>query len=63
MGLNSIVAYTIAGIVLGPITGLVEITEYIQIFLSIGVFISSFLSDSMRLTFPGSCQPSAAGTL
>ncbi|MYE39575.1 MAG: hypothetical protein F4X27_05020, partial [Chloroflexi bacterium] len=39
LGLNSIVAYTIAGIVLGPITGLVEITEYIHIFLSIGVFI------------------------
>ena len=43
IGLNSIVAFTVAGVILGPITGLVEITEYIQIFLNIGVFIFFFL--------------------
>ena len=43
VGLNSIVAYTVAGILLGPLTGLVEITEYIEIFLNIGVFIFFFL--------------------
>ncbi len=53
LGLNSIVAYTIAGIVLGPITGLVEITEYIQIFLSIGVFIFFFLIGLDEIDIPG----------
>ncbi len=43
VGLNAIVAYTVAGIILGPLTGQVEITEYIDIFLNIGVFIFFFL--------------------
>ena len=42
IGMNSIVAYTVAGIVLGPITELVVPTEYIEIFLTIGVFIFFF---------------------
>ena len=53
LGLNSIVAYTVAGIVLGPITGLVEITEYISIFLSIGVFIFFFLIGLDEIDIPG----------
>ena len=53
LGLNSIVAYTVAGIVLGPITGLVEITEYIEIFLSIGVFIFFFLIGLDEIDIPG----------
>ncbi len=53
VGVNSIVAYTVAGIVLGPITGLVEITEYIEIFLSIGVFIFFFLIGLDEIDIPG----------
>ncbi len=41
--INSIVAYTIAGIILGPVTGLVEPTVELQFVLSIGVFIFFFL--------------------
>ena len=41
--INSIVAYTIAGIILGPLTGLVEPTVELQFVLSIGVFIFFFL--------------------
>ena len=53
LGLNSIVAYTVAGIILGPVTGLVEITEYIEIFLSIGVFIFFFLIGLEEIDIPG----------
>ena len=53
VGLNSIVAYTVAGIILGPITGFVEITEYIQIFLNIGVFIFFFLIGLDEIDIPG----------
>lgn len=40
---NSIVAYTIAGIILGPLTGVVHPTVELQFVLSIGVFIFFFL--------------------
>lgn len=46
LGLSSIVAYTVAGILLGPaITGFIDIneSEHIKIFLNIGVFIFFFL--------------------
>ena len=41
--INSIVAYTVAGIILGPLTGLVQPTPELQLVLSIGVFIFFFL--------------------
>ena len=41
--INSIVAYTVAGILLGPLTGLVQPTVELQFVLSIGVFIFFFL--------------------
>ena len=41
--INSIVAYTVAGIILGPLTGLVQPTVELQFVLSIGVFIFFFL--------------------
>ena len=41
--INSIVAYTIAGIVLGPVAGVVEPTAELHLVLSIGVFIFFFL--------------------
>lgn len=43
IGLNSIVAFTAAGILLGPITGLVHPEGQILIFLEVGVFIFFFL--------------------
>ena len=43
IGLNSIVAFTAAGILLGPLTGLVEPEGQILIFLEVGVFIFFFL--------------------
>ena len=53
IGMSSIVAYTVAGIILGPVTELVEITEYIEIFLSIGVFIFFFLIGLDEIDIPG----------
>ena len=42
-GLNSIVAYAVTGLILGPITGLVEPTGDLQLVLGIGVFVFFFL--------------------
>lgn len=42
-GVNSIIAYTLTGIVLGPATGIVEISEDISTLLGIGVFVFFFL--------------------
>ncbi len=53
IGLSSIVAYTVAGILLGPVTGLVEVTEHIKIFLDIGVFIFFFLIGFNEIDIPG----------
>lgn len=41
--LNSIVAYTATGILLGPMTGIVEPTGEMQILLGIGIFLFFFL--------------------
>ena len=41
--LNTIGAYTATGILLGPVTGLVELTSYIHVLLGIGIFIYFFL--------------------
>ena len=53
VGLNSIVAFTLAGIILGPATGLVEITDQIKLFLDIGVFIFFFLIGLDEIDIPG----------
>ena len=53
VGLSSIVAYTCAGIILGPVTGLVEVTDYIKLFLDIGVFIFFFLIGLDEIDIPG----------
>ena len=37
IGLISIVAYTLAGVLLGPVAGIVEPTSEIEFFLGIGV--------------------------
>ena len=41
--LNSIIAYATTGVVLGPLTGLVEAGDEIEIVLSIGIFVFFFL--------------------
>ena len=55
VGLSSIVAYTLAGIILGPITGLIVIedADHIKIFLDIGVFIFFFLIGLDEIDIPG----------
>ena len=53
LGLSSIVAYTVAGIILGPVTGLVEVTDHIKLFLDIGVFIFFFLIGLDEIDIPG----------
>ncbi len=42
-GLNSIVAYAVTGLILGPVTGIVEPTSDLQLVLGIGVFVFFFL--------------------
>ncbi len=41
--LNAIVAYSVTGVILGPATGLVEVTSELNILLGIGVFVFFFL--------------------
>ena len=41
--LNSIVAYTATGIILGPVFGVVHLNDYLHILLSIGIFLYFFL--------------------
>ena len=53
VGLNSIVAFTAAGVLLGPVTGIVEITDHIKLFLDIGVFIFFFLIGLDEIDIPG----------
>lgn len=54
IGLNSIVAFTVAGVLLGPsVTGLVEINDHIKLFLDIGVFIFFFLIGLDEIDIPG----------
>ncbi len=54
IGLNSIVAFTLAGVILGPsVTGIVDITDHIKLFLDIGVFIFFFLIGLDEIDIPG----------
>ncbi len=43
LGLNSIVAFTFAGVLLGPVAGIVKPTAEPELFLSLGVFVLLFL--------------------
>jgi len=51
--LNAIVAYTLAGVLLGPATGIVEPTDEIQVFLAVGVAVFFFLIGLDELDLPG----------
>ena len=42
-GLSSIVAYTVTGVLLGPVLGIVKPTTEIQLFLGLGIFVLFFL--------------------
>ena len=53
IGMSSIVAYTAAGILLGPVAGIVEPTSKLQVFLGIGVFILFFLVGLDEIDIPG----------
>ena len=52
-GFSSIVAFTAAGVLLGPVSGLVDITDHIKLFLDIGVFIFFFLIGLDEIDIPG----------
>ena len=52
-GLNSIVAYATTGVILGPLTGLVETDAEIEIILGIGIFVFFFLIGLDELDIPG----------
>ncbi len=51
-GLNSIVAYTITGTLLGPVLNIVEPTQELQTFLGIGIFVFFFLVGLDEIDIP-----------
>ena len=52
-GLNSIIAYATTGVILGPVTGLVETGTEVELILSIGIFIFFFLIGLEELDIRG----------
>ena len=52
-GLNSIIAFTLTGVLLGPVTGLVEPTHDLQLFLEIGIFVLFFIVGLDEIDVPG----------
>ena len=52
-GLNSIIAYAVAGVILGPITGLIETGAETDIILGIGIFVFFFLIGLEELDIKG----------
>ena len=52
-GLNSIIAYATTGVILGPVTGLVEAGAEVEVVLSIGIFIFFFLIGLEELDIRG----------
>ena len=53
-GLNSIIAYAVAGVILGPVTGLIETGTETDIILGIGIFVFFFLIGLEELDIKGS---------
>ena len=53
IGISSLVAYAAAGILLGPVTGLVSVNGNILIFLEIGIFVFFFLVGLDEIDIPG----------
>ena len=52
-GLNSIIAYATTGIILGPVTGLVEASGDVELILSVGIFMFFFLIGLEELDIRG----------
>ena len=52
-GLSPIVAFTITGIALGPVAGIVHPVPELQVFLGIGVFVLFFLVGLDEIDIPG----------
>ena len=52
-GLNSIIAYATAGVVLGPITGLVHPVAEVEVVLGLGIFVFFFLIGLEELDLRG----------
>ncbi len=53
IGLNAIFAYAVAGVILGPVTGLVHTGREIDLVLSIGIFMFFFLIGLEELDIAG----------
>ncbi len=52
-GLNSIIAYATAGVILGPVTGIVDTTPSVELMLSLGIFLFFFLIGLEELDIKG----------
>ena len=52
-GLNAIFAYAVAGVILGPVTGLVHISTEVELILGIGIFMLFFLIGLEELDIAG----------
>ena len=53
VGVSSLVSYTIAGILLGPVLGLVEVHGHIILFLELGIFVFFFVIGLEEIDIPG----------
>ena len=53
LGLNAIFAYAVAGVILGPVTGLVHTGTEVELILSIGIFMFFFLIGMEELNISG----------
>ena len=51
--INAIVAYTLTGVLLGPVTGIIEPTSEIHVLLSIGIFLLFFIIGLDELDISG----------
>ncbi len=52
-GLNSIIAFTLTGVLLGPATGIVEPHHDLNLFLEIGIFVLFFIVGLDEIDVPG----------
>ena len=52
-GLNAIFAYAVAGVILGPVTGLVQTGKEVELILGIGIFMFFFLIGLEELDIAG----------
>ena len=53
IGLSSIFAYVATGVILGPVLGIVEANDELEVFLSIGIFVLFFIIGLDEIDVPG----------